>query len=69
MRDGLHYRYVLVRDLGAPFQILEFRERIRRGEIPGPRLTISGPWITRIDMAGVPDMYEIVVDSPRERRA
>jgi imidazolonepropionase-like amidohydrolase len=53
-------------DLGAPFQILEFRERVRRGEIPGPRLTISGPWITRLDMAGIPDMYEIVVDSPRE---
>lgn len=53
-------------DLGAPFQVLEFRERIRRGEIPGPRLTISGPWITRIDMAGIPDVYEIVVDSSRE---
>ncbi len=53
-------------DLGAPFQILAFRERIRRGEIPGPRLTISGPWITRVDMAGVPDMYEIIIDSPRE---
>ncbi|MDX1405280.1 MAG: amidohydrolase family protein [Woeseiaceae bacterium] len=53
-------------DLGAPFQVLEFRERIRRGEIPGPRLTVSGPWITRIDMAGIPDAYEIVIDSPRE---
>ena len=53
-------------DLGAPFQILAFRERIRRGEIPGPRLTISGPWITRLDMAGIPDMYEIVIDSSRE---
>ena len=53
-------------DLGAPFQILDVRERIRRGEIPGPRLTISGPWITRIDMAGIPDMYEIVIDSPRQ---
>ena len=53
-------------DLGAPFQILAFRERIRAGEIPGPRLTISGPWITRLDMEGVPDIYEIVIDSPRE---
>jgi imidazolonepropionase-like amidohydrolase len=50
-------------DLGAPYQILEFRERIRRGEIPGPRLTISGPWITRIEMAGIPDAYEAVVYS------
>jgi len=53
-------------DLGAPFQILEFRERIRRGEIPGPRLTVSGPWITRIEMAGIPDAYEEVVDSSEE---
>ena len=53
-------------DLGAPFQILAFRERIRAGEIPGPRLTVSGPWITRLDMEGVPDIYEIVIDSPRE---
>ncbi|RLA28807.1 MAG: hypothetical protein DRQ63_02605 [Gammaproteobacteria bacterium] len=53
-------------DLGAPFQILAFRERVRSGEIPGPRLTISGPWITRLDMESVPDAYEIVIDSPRE---
>lgn len=53
-------------DLGAPFQILEFRERIRSGEIPGPRLTVSGPWITRLDYDTVPDEYEIIISSPRE---
>ena len=53
-------------DLGAPFQAFDFRERIRRGEIPGPRLTLSGPWITRIDYDTVPDEYEIVINSPRE---
>lgn len=53
-------------DLGAPFQILEFRDRIRRGEIPGPRLTISGPWITRLDFDTVPDEYEIVISSSKE---
>ncbi len=53
-------------DLGAPFQILEFRERIRRGEIPGPRLTVSGPWITRVEMAGIPDAYEVVISSAEE---
>lgn len=53
-------------DLGAPFQILDFRERIRRGEIPGPRLTVSGPWITRVEMAGIPDAYEVVVSSSEE---
>ena len=56
-------------DLGAPFQAFEFRERIRRGEIPGPRLTLSGPWITRLDYDTVPDEYEIVIDSPREAAA
>jgi imidazolonepropionase-like amidohydrolase len=53
-------------DLGAPFQVLEFRERIRNGEIPGPRLTISGPWLTRVYLNGVPDSYQIVVESPRD---
>ena len=53
-------------DLGAPFQAFEFRERIRRGEIPGPRLTLSGPWITRLDYDTVPDEYEIIISSPRE---
>lgn len=53
-------------DLGAPFQILDFRERVRRGEIPGPRLTVSGPWITRVEMAGIPDAYEVVISSSEE---
>ncbi len=53
-------------DLGTPFQILGLRERIRRGEIPGPRLTVSGPWITRVYLEGVPDEYQIIVDSPRQ---
>lgn len=53
-------------DLGAPFVAFDFRERIRRGEIPGPRLTLSGPWITRLDYDTVPDEYEIVISSSRE---
>jgi len=53
-------------DLGAPFRAFAFRERIRRGEIPGPRLLLSGPWITRIDYDTVPDEYEIIINSPRE---
>ena len=56
-------------DLGTPLQILEFRERIRRGELPGPRLTVSGPWITRVYLAGVPDGYQLLIDSPREAAA
>ena len=53
-------------DLGAPFQAFDFRERVRRGDIPGPRLLLSGPWITRIDYDIIPDEYEIIVNSPRE---
>lgn len=53
-------------DLGAPFEVLEFRERVRNGEIPGPRLTISGPWLTRVYLDGVPDAYQVVVESPRD---
>ncbi|MDH4109514.1 MAG: amidohydrolase family protein [Gammaproteobacteria bacterium] len=56
-------------DLGTPFDILALRERIERGEIPGPRLTISGPWITRIYLEGVPDSYQVMIDSPREAAA
>ncbi|GMR17554.1 MAG: amidohydrolase family protein [Gammaproteobacteria bacterium] len=53
-------------DLGTPFEILELRESIRAGKIPGPRLTVSGPWITRVYLEGVPDAYQIIIDSPRE---
>jgi imidazolonepropionase-like amidohydrolase len=56
-------------DLGAPFQVLELRERIERGEIPGPRLTVSGPWITRIYLDSVPDEYQLLIESPREAAA
>jgi len=56
-------------DLGTPFDILPLRERIEKGEIPGPRLTISGPWITRIYLEGVPDSYQVMIGSPREAAA
>jgi imidazolonepropionase-like amidohydrolase len=56
-------------DLGTPFDILELRSRIERGEIPGPRLTISGPWLTRVYLEGVPDAYQIMIASPREATA
>ncbi|MEM9209745.1 MAG: amidohydrolase family protein, partial [Pseudomonadota bacterium] len=56
-------------DLGTPFQILALRERIRSGEIPGPRLTVSGPWITRVYLEGLPAEYQLLIDSPREAAA
>jgi imidazolonepropionase-like amidohydrolase len=37
-----------VRDLGAPLEeILHVKRRIEKGEIPGPRLFVSGPFIQR----------------------
>ena len=34
------------RDLGAPLkESIEVRDRIKRGEIPGPTLYVSGPFI------------------------
>lgn len=53
-------------DLGSPFVILDVRDRIRKGEIPGPRLVISGPWITRVKLEGVPDEYQVVVTSAED---
>ncbi|MDB6089033.1 MAG: Imidazolonepropionase [Gammaproteobacteria bacterium] len=34
-------------DLGAPLkESVEIRDQINRGTIPGPRLSVSGPWLT-----------------------
>ena len=36
-------------DLGAPLQpSVTIRDRINRGQIPGPHMLISGPWIARL---------------------
>ena len=40
-----------VLDLGASLDLLKVRERVRRGEIPGPRIYTSGPWITRVRLS------------------
>ena len=35
-------------DLGAPLaESLAVRDRIKKGEIAGPRMSMSGPWLTR----------------------
>ena len=53
-------------DLGAPFKIIDVRRKIDAGEIPGPRLLISGPWITRVEYDTIPDSYEEIISSPDE---
>ncbi len=55
-------------DLGAPLdEILALRERIKKGE-PGPRLQVSGPWLTR-HVAIFPDNYQHNVTSPEDAAA
>jgi imidazolonepropionase-like amidohydrolase len=58
-------------DLGGTLEeSLSVRDRIRRGEIPGPRMSVSGPWITRSlgdYWTGLPN--QILVDTPAEAAA
>lgn len=53
-------------DLAAPLSILDVRRRIDAGQIPGPRLLVSGPWITRVPQGGVPLEIQNVIRSPDE---
>ena len=56
------------RDLGAPLaESLDIRERIANGEIPGPRLFISGPFIQHEPYPGT-DAYRWGVDGVRDAR-
>ena len=56
-------------DLGAPLEAsLAVRDRIARGEVPGARLLMAGPWITR-RVSFWPESYQIGVSSPEEASA
>ncbi len=56
-------------DLGAPLDAsLAVRDRIARGEVPGARLLMAGPWITR-RVSFWPENYQIGVSSPEEASA
>jgi imidazolonepropionase-like amidohydrolase len=55
-------------DLGGTLaESLRVRDRIARGEIPGPRMWMAGPWITR-DLGDYSDALptQILVDTPGE---
>jgi imidazolonepropionase-like amidohydrolase len=52
-------------DLGAPLEITGIRDRIKAGDIPGPRLLVSGPWITRAT-GGWPLFFQYPISSPAE---
>lgn len=53
-------------DLGAPLkESVQVRDRIQAGAIPGPRLSVSGPWL--IQAAAIfPPMCQIIVHTPAE---
>ena len=56
-------------DLGAPLEAsLAVRERIARGEVPGARLLMAGPWITR-RVSFWPENYQVGISSPEEASA
>lgn len=55
-------------DLASPRSFLEFRDRVNRNEVPGPRLLASGPWITRRFWDVFPSSVQIDVSSPEEAR-
>ncbi|MDE0356414.1 MAG: amidohydrolase family protein [Gammaproteobacteria bacterium] len=52
-------------DLGAPLEILNVRDDINEGWLPGPRMLVSGPWITRAGRQW-PDWFQRRIASPEE---
>jgi imidazolonepropionase-like amidohydrolase len=53
-------------DLGAPLkESVSVRNRIRAGEIPGPRLSVSGPWLIQ-EAAIFPPICQVIVHTPAE---
>ena len=58
-------------DLAGPLkESLSVRDRINRGEIPGPRMLMSGPWIT-LSPGNYPPVpaFQIVVKTPEDAAA
>jgi imidazolonepropionase-like amidohydrolase len=57
------------RDLGAPLDaILAVKKRIDRGEIPGPRLFVSGPFIQHAPYEDYERLFRWGVDGPDDAR-
>jgi imidazolonepropionase-like amidohydrolase len=53
-------------DLGAPLkESVEIRDQINRGAIPGPRMSVSGPWLTS-EPAIFPPYCQVEVHTPAE---
>ena len=57
-------------DLGGnPVESISVRNRINKGEIPGPRLQVAGPLVTRAAFHGFPAEASAVITSPKEAAA
>jgi imidazolonepropionase-like amidohydrolase len=57
------------RDLGAPLDaILAVKKRIDRGEIPGPRLFVSGPFIQHAPYEDYEHLFRWGIDGPDDAR-
>jgi imidazolonepropionase-like amidohydrolase len=54
---------------GTPQDSINLRDRINKGEIPGPRLQVAGPLITRTRYQGFPNDASTVIKSPEEGAA
>jgi imidazolonepropionase-like amidohydrolase len=51
-------------DLASPLkESIAVRDKINRREIPGPRMWMSGPWITRTLGSYPPDMFEVKAEN------
>ena len=58
------------RELGAPLEdILQIKGRIEKGEIPGPRLYVSGPFIQRAPYADYEKTFRWGVNGAEDARA
>ncbi len=59
-----------VRDLGAPLEdVVAVKKRIEKGEIPGPRLFVSGPFIQRAAYADYEKTFRWGVNGADDARA
>ncbi len=57
------------RDLGGPLEAsLHVRDKVNSGELPGPRLFVSGPFLQHKPYPGT-EAYRWGIDSPRDARA
>jgi imidazolonepropionase-like amidohydrolase len=59
-------------DLGAPLkESVSVRDRIKKGEIPGPHMLMSGPWVTR-NLGNYPpemNVMQKLINTPEEAAA